>query len=185
LPFRASGGMIRTMLTAEDWAYIDAQRQPAAPTPQAPQQSQQGFFERAGKQLYNLPNNIGSAIGETVAAGLDLATGKPQILREADARERQADTSYLGYENYALPQAQGFAQKALDIGAAIGAELPGVIIPAGGVARGARLLGASSRIAPVIGDVAAGALSGYRDNASEAGLQATEFGVDCQSIRVA
>lgn len=143
----------------------------------APQPTAEHGLERLGSQLVNAPKRAVMAMGETIQGVGDFLSGKPQEQRGFERQTREDVGRNFMYRTRDVGQGNGALDTTTDVLAGgILPELPSLMIPGGIATKGARLLGATARLAPVVGDVAAGALSGLRDSGKEAGLQASEFG---------
>lgn len=143
----------------------------------APQPTAEHGLERLGSQLVNAPKRAVMAMGETIQGVGDFLSGKPQEQRDFERQTREDVGRNFMYRTRDVGPGNGALDTTTDVLAGgILPELPSLMIPGGIATKGARLLGATARLAPVVGDVAAGALSGLRDSGKEAGLQAAEFG---------
>lgn len=134
-------------------------------------------WARAGAQATNVPKRaVQSFAGMIQSAGDLLAGGAPREFRNLQAQQQEYGDKDWWYQTREVGKPRGFTDSLTDVAlGGIAPELPSLLIPGSAVSKGAKLFGAG-RAAPVVGDIAAGALSGYRDSAGEAGLQATEFG---------
>lgn len=132
-------------------------------------------FGRVAAQAQNFPKRAVASLGGMLEAGADLLTGTTPEFRASRARLRQTGDRDFLYREKEVGRSAGFTDTLTDVAGHIAPELPALLLPGGAVTKGARLMG-MGRAAPVVGDVAAGALSGLRDSPGEAGLQAGEFG---------
>lgn len=156
------------MLTPDEQAEFDALNiklgysQPPQQQPQHPDTG--GIFSRIGQQAANFLPNIGEGLTNSLIGTVNL--GQPSGNQIPAAQFPKF---------YDLPPAQGFGQKAVDIGAGLGQVVAEAAIPGGVGTRAGRLLGLG-RYAPILGDAIAGGLQGIKQSNGEALGTGAEFG---------
>lgn len=157
-----------------DVQYFEARLRAQSATAQAPQ----GLGEYSAGLVYDLPKNVAySARG--LGQGLwDTFTGKPDILRQEEAQQRQeAKPDFLYSSDATRPPQNWMGTTAKIVGEDLIPELPGLMYSGGAIGRGAEAFGAGKTSAGIIGSMGAGALSGNREGGAEAATQAAEFGL--------
>lgn len=137
-------------------------QQPVAPTPQP---APDGFFPRLGKGLANAPSTIGENLANSAVGAVNFAFPQGDDWNRVNV-PRPFD----------LAPAQTTGERIADVGSGIVSTVGELLIPGGIVTKGARLAGVG-RMAPIIGDLAAGAYLGAQESPMEAAGTAAEFGL--------
>jgi hypothetical protein len=120
-------------------------------------QPQMGIGARLLRGVANTPShlvNMGQQVGDTL---FGTETAPKQLFH--------------------VPEAQTTGEAVTDFVGQLPAELMALATGAGAASKGLRILGAGKRVAPVLGEAAAGAASGLRQSSEESAMQAGEFGV--------
>jgi hypothetical protein len=120
-------------------------------------QPQMGIGARLLRGVANTPShlvNMGQQVGDTL---FGTETAPKQLFH--------------------VPEAQTTGEAVTDFVGQLPAELMALATGAGAASKGLRILGAGKRVAPVLGETAAGAASGLRQSGEESAMQAGEFGV--------
>lgn len=160
------------MLTPEEQAEYDALIAEKNSFSQPSQETEvRGFLPRLGRGIANIPGDL-MAMPSEALRGIAGIFGRESTQEEKDRLQRLR-TGTPGFTQMDAPQ--GAAEIAGDIVPVIGRELALLAAPASKAATMAELAGLGPRAAGVVGQLAAGGLSGIRQSGKESALQAGEF----------